>query len=66
MFKLYVGTLSGANIYKESNSKQELVEAYHAFCKANTPAVVQLMEDDRNITEELRPNEQTQVERLDW
>lgn len=65
MFKLYVGTLSGANIYKESNSKQELVEAYHTFCKSNTPAVVQLMEDDRNITEELRHNEQTQVERLD-
>lgn len=65
MFKLYVGALNGANIYKESNDKKELVEAYQTFCKANTPAVVQLMEDDRNITEELKHDTQTQIERLD-
>lgn len=65
MFKLYVGALNGENIYKESNDKKELVEAYQTFCKSNVPAVVQLMEDDRNITEELKHDTQTQIERLD-
>ncbi len=65
MFKLYVGALNGANIYKESSNKQELVETYQTFCKTNVPAVVQLMEDDRNITEELKHDVQTQIERLD-
>ena len=44
--------------------KQELVEAYHEFCKTNTPAVVQLMDEAKNISEELQHN-RTNVERLD-
>ena len=64
MFKLYVGALNGADLYKESENKQELVEAYHEFCKTNTPAVVQLMDETKNISEELQHN-RTRVERLD-
>ena len=66
MFKLYVGALNGNSLYKESENKQELVEAYNTFCKENIPAIKQFMDGDRNITEDLQQDKQTQIERFEW
>ena len=59
MFKMYAGCLNGNSIYLESTNKEELIEKYNEFAKANNVYTATLVEDTdagerKNLTEELK------------
>ena len=52
MFKLYAGSLNGNTIYKESENKAELVEAYNNFAKDNAVFIVDFRDEAGNQLKE--------------
>ncbi len=55
MFKIYVSHLNGSKLYKESENKAELVEAFNAFKAANGGYFIVDFQDDtgKQLREEL-------------
>ena len=55
MFKLYVSHLNGNKMYKESENKDELVEAFNRFKAANDGYFIVDFQDDtgKQLREEL-------------
>ncbi len=54
MYKIYVASLDGNRIYKESENKAELVEVYNNFSKEHVVFIVDLQDENgKQLRDEL-------------